>query len=129
MTLSNTLSVYRNLLKYAQSLPKTSRNDTISKIKQQFRANASETSPEKLNELLQHANSSLGYLKIVTPRKMKDQQGHTTIVFGSNSNEPKSSKAVSNWTGKNMDPDSVKRHFNSLNRAGFKNNTDAKGFF
>ena len=76
------------------------------------------------------ANSALGYLKIVTPKSShgKKQEGKTTVTFGE-SKYTDNGKAVSNWTGKNMDPDSVKRHQNTLKRAGFKNNSDAKGFF
>jgi hypothetical protein len=38
-------------------------------------------------------------------------------------------RVVSNWDGKNMDPCMVKRHNVSLKRAGFVNNTHAKGIF
>jgi hypothetical protein len=38
-------------------------------------------------------------------------------------------RVVSNWSGKNMDPDSIKRHKQQLNRAGFVNNGHAKGVF
>ena len=33
----------------------------------------------------------------------------------------------SNWSGNNLDPDSVTRHRNSLTRAGFRDNNHAKG--
>jgi len=38
-------------------------------------------------------------------------------------------KAVSNWDGKNLDPEAVQRHRQQLRRAGFENNAHAKGFF
>ena len=38
-------------------------------------------------------------------------------------------KVVSNWDGKNLDPDSVRTHKKLLNRAGFVNNAHAKGVF
>lgn len=38
-------------------------------------------------------------------------------------------KAVSNWNGSNMDPDSVARHKSQLSRMGFRDNAHAKGFF
>jgi hypothetical protein len=34
-----------------------------------------------------------------------------------------------NWDGKNLDPDSVRRHKQQLKRAGFVNNLHAKGIF
>ena len=32
-----------------------------------------------------------------------------------------------NWNGSNLDPDSVRRHYQGLKRAGFRDNTHAKG--
>lgn len=119
------------MLKLARQLPTVSKKDTITKIRQEFRKNATESDPELIKKLLHQANSSLSYLKIVTPRNtIKDQTGHTRIIFKNSSDAGISgSKAVSNWTGKNLDPDAVKRHYNGLKRAGFRNNSDAKGNF
>jgi len=36
---------------------------------------------------------------------------------------------TTNWDGNNMDPCSMKRHFGGLKRAGFQNNSHAKGMF
>lgn len=129
MTLSPTLNLYKNLLKLAKNLPAASRQESIAKIQAEFRRNTAESDPEQVQKLIKHAESSLGYLKIVTPRTTSNSQsGHTKIVFGSADNKS-TQKAVSNWTGKNMDPDAVKRHYQGLKRAGYKNNSDAKGFF
>jgi hypothetical protein len=49
------------------------------------------------------------------------------MTFGSE--VQKQSKAYSNWNGKNMDPDSLKKHNQLLNRAGFRDNNHAKGIF
>jgi hypothetical protein len=38
-------------------------------------------------------------------------------------------RVMSNWDGKNLDPDSVKRHNHHLKRLGFRNNQHAKGIF
>lgn len=71
--------------------------------------------------------SNQGYLKIITPKAHNEtRSGKTTIVYGEVRME---SKPMSNWTGKNLDPDSVKKHYNNLNRAGFRGNRDAKGIF
>ena len=128
MGLSNTLVLYRNLLKYARTLPIAKRESGLLQIKEGFRAGQDASDPSKIQEMLTKANSTLGYLKIITPRSPKDHQqaGRTRTFFG---DDVKRSRAVSNWTGSNMDPDSVRRHENSLKRAGFKNNADMKGFF
>lgn len=103
----------------AMRLPGPKRAESLAKIREEFRRNASEHDSTRIEELLKHANSTLGYLKIVTPKRVTEQAGRTTIVFGDPS---RPTKAVSNWTGSNMDPDSVSRHFQSLKRAGFSNN-------
>ena len=83
--------------------------------------------------MINKANSSLGYLKIITPKKRTIQDisnnGITKITFGKQIENESKSKPISNWSGSNMDPDSMKRHYNSLNRAGFKDNKQAKGIF
>jgi hypothetical protein len=38
-------------------------------------------------------------------------------------------RVVSNWNGKNLDPESVSRHRKQLHRSGFVNNSHAKGIF
>lgn len=127
---SNVLSAYKNMLRLARCLSEPKRTSSIVEIRQQFRANK-EIPSHEIEKLLVKANSSLGYLKIISPRgrvsAAGNQTGVTKIVFGTTGSVVK--KAVSNWTGSNMDPDSVKRHQSILKRAGFKNNSDAKGFF
>ena len=44
------------------------------------------------------------------------------------SNGP-SFKPVTNWTGSNINPDSLARHNASLKRMGFRDNAHAKGIF
>jgi hypothetical protein len=132
-TIKNVLHVYKNLLKMCQSLPTAhnKRSDTIKTIKKEFRLYKNETNIETINELLVKANSSLGYLKIITPknRTFSKQTEHFNIKFGDKDNSP-SRKAVSNWHGSNMDPDQVKRHYNGLKRAGFTDNASVnKGLF
>jgi hypothetical protein len=126
---SNTLSVYRNLLKLAKALPLNQRKGSITQIQESFRNSRNASDPKEIQTLLEKANSTLGYLKIVTPRSAQGvaQVGRTKTVFGDS--KIKTGRAVSNWTGSNMDPDSVKRHNQSLKRAGFKNNADMKGIF
>ncbi|RYG68729.1 LYR motif-containing protein [archaeon] len=97
MVLSPTLSMYKSLLKFARRLPKDKRADSIDRIRNEFRQHSNVHDAKRIEELLKHAQSTLGYLKIVTPRRSYEQQGVTKVVFGDLS-APK--KAVSNWTGK-----------------------------
>ncbi len=74
----------------------------------------------------------LGFIKIVTRREVRDdtfQKGRQTFVYGSTQNgQPTSSrKPLSNWSGNNLDPDSVSMHKQTLNRAGFSNHDQVLG--
>ncbi len=124
----NVLNSYKNMLKLCKKLPTSKQSDIRKQIQHAFRSNSNETSSTKINELVAKAQSSLGYLKIITPKSTPNGEGYTKIVFNSNqSTKSGGSKAVSNWTGKNLDPDSVKRHYDTLKRIGYKNNQDPKG--
>lgn len=97
----------------------------------------------RIQKLLESARNSLGYLRMVTPRRpdrgsseSSDGGGRYRIVYKDGQavvdgeNEPMAGrKAVSNWHGGNLDPDSVTRHKSQLSRMGFRDNAHAKGFF
>ena len=124
------LGMYRRLLKLANSSSSVkAKAEFLIKIKDGFRSNRNESDPEKIEQLLSSAQSTLGYLKMVTPRTRKIGSPETTKISFGQSSQTSGRKATSNWTGSNMDPDSVKRHQHSLNRAGFRNNAHAKGLF
>ena len=129
---NNVLSMYRRMLILCRSLPEPQRSENISKIRNEFKTGSEIMDTEKIQELIKKANSTMGYLKIITPRSSRRkedvQQGITKIVYGTG-DDKMGTKAVTNWHGGNMDPDSVKRHYQGLKRAGFRNNTDAKGIF
>jgi hypothetical protein len=124
----NVLRMYKNMLKLAKSLPPEKKASAITTIRQEFRSHSQEDNNEVVHKLLKKAESSLGYMKIISPHIKAKQSGVTTIRFSSEEGKV-TSKAYSNWTGSNMDPDSVKRHYNSLKRAGFQDNSHAKGIF
>jgi hypothetical protein len=81
-------------------LPTAKREQSIRTIKGDFRSNLNESDPIRVMEMLVKANSTLGYLKIVTPKISKNQQGSTTMVFGTVDGVTKTSKPVTNWTGR-----------------------------
>ena len=126
---SNVIGVYRRMLRLSRTMtPEAKRIEAMTMIRKEFRTHKEENSEERISELLAKANSSLGYLKIVSPKtsdKSNKQSGQTRIVFGSGGE--KGQKAVSNWTGSNQDPDQVKRHYNGLKRAGFTDNRSVVG--
>eukprot|EP01035_Chromulina_nebulosa_P036096 gene36096-48584_t len=125
---SHVVHIYRHLLKTSKYLPsKEKRADARLKIREGFKSNLNVEDQTVVQELLSKATSSLGYMKMITPKKFNEgQSGFTKIVFG---DATRPTRAVTNWTGSNMDPDSVKRHHASLRRARFKGNADAKGIF
>jgi len=135
MTNQHVKHCYKNLLRVCKALPALEREKTLSQIRIAFKTNSTEKDPNVIKDLLSKAASSLSYLKIITPktsRGVTQSEGVTKLVFPSSSSTSSSTlgegkKALSNWHGKNLDPDSVKRHYQGLKRAGFKNNADVKG--
>lgn len=122
------LRMYKNLLRICKDLPKDKKYSTINQIRNEFIRNKNESNAKINESLLTKAASSLGYLKMITPKTSMKGQGVTSIIFSSDgSSKTPVIKAVSNWHGKNMDPDAVKRHYDGLKRAGFKNNSHVKG--
>mmetsp|Transcript_5639 Transcript_5639/g.7003 ORF Transcript_5639/g.7003 Transcript_5639/m.7003 type:complete len:146 (-) Transcript_5639:227-664(-) len=137
--------LYRHLLHLSNKLPNSStRLDAVQLVKNRFREHRNETCETQLKTLFEEGNSRLGYLKMLTPRSAQrgnfgDGSSKTYYFKGEKidiSGKNKDSKIGtqekarwSNWTGSNLDPDSVARHQHTLGRAGFKNNSHAKGFF
>jgi len=102
----------------------------------------------RVSKLLEQASSTLGYLKMVTPKRRigatanassgdggegRATGGRTYLVYkdgeGRVTEEAarRDKLAYSNWDGSNMDPDNVRRHQHQLSRMGFRNNRHAKG--
>ena len=150
MSKVNVLSTYRSLLRLIASIPDAKqKNDFFSQIRLSFRANATETDREKIQSLLQIAGEKVAYLRIITPKRRRGRtededtllasskrwiytkDGVEEVGLNEKSGTPNRSngQVVSNWDGKNLDPCARKRHFQSLERAGFKNNLHAKGLF
>jgi hypothetical protein len=73
------------------------------RLREGFRKNANEIDPEKIAAALKAANSSIGYVKMMTPKHMQrgtgteSKDGITRIVIGDNAN--KGRNPMSNWTG------------------------------
>lgn len=92
----NVLNLYRKMLKYAHRLSPKEREKNVTQIRTAFRAPVSE---DAVDEAIIKAQSTLGYLKIVTPKRMSDgQSGVTKTIFG-DATPNQGRKPVSNWTG------------------------------
>ncbi len=68
----------------------------------------------------------------MTRKEVRDdvfQKGRQTFVYGSTQNGQSTSsrKPLSNWSGNNLDPDSVSMHKETLKRAGFRNHDQVLG--
>ncbi|TDH69431.1 hypothetical protein CCR75_008953 [Bremia lactucae] len=66
--------LYKKLLRMAQNLPAPKRQSSIDQIRREFRCHENLTD-SKVSELIERAQSSLSYLKIITPRT----ESHTGI--------------------------------------------------
>lgn len=99
---ASVLHLYRQMLRYANRMPPEQRAKNQAMIRAGFREGRREGSDERVRELIEKAQSSLGYLKIVTPRRVSDgQTGVTRTIFGSaDASAANPRKAYSNWTGR-----------------------------
>lgn len=128
---SNILTAYRNMIKLAKTVePQSNSVKMLKMIRSQFRSEVS--GPEEVTKLLAKAQSNISYMKMITPKRRNEKdRGEESFTFerkGASKITPKS-RVHTNWTGSNLDPDSIARHHASLKRAGFRNNSHAKGGF
>ena len=150
------INTYRSLAKLVRRLPEKQQTGALKQLRDGYRQHADETSSEKIADLIQEAGKKIAFLRIVTPKDMwtttnnavvgeaaataaqeTKQSGVTRWVYRSSGEKDangkpimrKSSRVVSNFDGKNLDPCSVNRHNSQLKRMGFANNLHAKGLF
>lgn len=131
-------SAYRTLAQLIRRLPHQQRAGARNQLRGDFRKNAG-AAVETIPALLEVADKKIAFLRIITPKDQNRdgvQKGTSKFVYSDTGELDENGKArvvtkarVSNWTGSNMDPCSVKRHNVGLQRAGFQNNTHAKGMF
>lgn len=78
---SHVVHIYRHLLKTSKYLPsKEKRADARLKIREGFKSNLNVEDQTVVQELLSKATSSLGYMKMITPKKFNEgQSGFTKI--------------------------------------------------
>jgi hypothetical protein len=83
----------------------------------------------RIEEQFGKALNTLGFLRMTTPRSRYTHHKEPAVEPESKNRNGAlfNSKPLTNWTGSNLDPDSVRRHYQGLKRAGFRDNTHAKG--
>jgi hypothetical protein len=151
-------TVYRDLLHIVKQQPQqsqTQRSVNIAELRSSFRQPLADA--ETVESRIEQAHKRLSFLRIsnvkVKPRGSTSQGqqalGKGAALSGDGGRQrwvyrngerleadmatgtlrTASGRVVSSYDGTNLDPESVTRHKKSLRRAGFVNNTHAKGIF
>ncbi|GKY96163.1 hypothetical protein MPSEU_000576300 [Mayamaea pseudoterrestris] len=136
MTTQAVRKVYRELLRHAQH----SKNNTSSLTELRTKFRTPVTTDDTLEDRLKQAESRLAFLRMTSGRRRKvnsssNNTGKWIYKDGERLENVNGTlrdgqgRVVSNWSGSNLDPESMTTHRKQLNRMGFKNNAHAKGFF
>ncbi len=83
------LRVYKQLLSLGKLLPSHERQiDAYRQIRSEFRKNATECDPKKIQKLFEKAGSSISFMKMITPKvrsnmasRLQPQQGRLVEHF------------------------------------------------
>jgi len=136
---------YREMARLVQRLPSKQVDESYQELRHVFRKSLQEG--ESLDQRLKAADDRIAFLRMITPKERSINTSTTTTTSGNQRGgkwiykdgqrlertegtlRDSNGRVVSNWDGKNLDPDSVKRHNYQLKRAGFVNNAHAKGIF
>lgn len=125
---------YRSLARLIKKLPENQSEKGWNELRSSFRAPLGVE--ESLDTRFEEAEKRESFLRMITPKEKSSNQSGTWVYKDGKRLEghgatrlDANGKVVSNWDGKNLDPCSVKRHNQQLKRAGFVNNSHAKGYF
>lgn len=126
---------YREIARLVQRLPSKQVEASFQELQESFRRPLEGN--ESLDQRLKDADNRLSFLRMVTPKeRRKSGEGGTWVYkdgerleHSNGTLRDSNGRVVTNWDGKNLDPDHVKQHNYQLKRAGFVNNAHAKGFF
>ena len=127
---------YREVARLVQKLPSHQVDQSYKELRHVFRRPLEEG--ETLDQRIKAADDRMSFLRMITPKEQASRTGGTWVykdgerlehAGGGGTLRDSNGRVVSNWDGKNLDPDSVKRHKHLLKRAGFVNNAHAKGYF
>ncbi|GAX21343.1 hypothetical protein FisN_6Lh092 [Fistulifera solaris] len=129
-----TRQVYRELFHLTRQQP--SHHPLLQELREKFRRPLSEN--ETPEQRLREAESRLSFLRMKSTKSQQRgtlagrwvyRNGERLEADAEGTFRDSKGKVVSNWDGKNLDPESVKMHRQQLRRAGFVNNAHAKGLF
>ena len=134
-TAANVRKAYRDLYHILRQMPAKDQPKHLKELRTRFRQPIEPA--ESIEERLRKAHDRASFLRITTVKtKPRGESGRWIYKDGQRLESDAAGtlrdakgRVVSNWDGKNMDPDSVKRHKQQLHRAGFVNNQHAKGIF
>ena len=126
---------YRDLYHILRQMPVKERPKLHDELRTRFRQPLAAN--ETVQDRIRRATDRASFLRITTVKtKPRGESGRWIYKDGQRLQSDEAGtlrdgngRVVSNWDGKNLDPESVKRHRQQLNRAGFVNNSHAKGFF
>ncbi|KAL3934937.1 MAG: hypothetical protein SGARI_003173, partial [Bacillariaceae sp.] len=128
---------YRSLARLVNRLPEDKADESWKELRSAFRSPLA--AQETVDQRLKRADERITFLKMITPKPASQELGKGgrwvyrdgKVVKGASSGTKRdqNGKVISNWDGKNMDPENVKRHNQHLKRLGYRNNAHAKGIF
>ena len=104
------ISTYRSLARLVRQLPDKQQLGGWKELRDGYRKNAKETSPETISNLIEEAGKKIAFLRIVTPKKATNQIGVTRWVYRASGEKDtngratmrKTQQVVSNFDGKNL---------------------------
>lgn len=130
-------NTYRAFARLIENMPgaKLAHEKSLTELRSGFRRPLGAS--ESLEDRLKKAEDRIAFLRITTPKSRTDNRAGVyvqgkdgkMVEAGAGTSRDGNGRVLSNFDGKNIDPCQVKRHNVSLKRAGFVNNTHAKGVF
>jgi hypothetical protein len=133
----------------ARSLPEPKRTEVAQRVRTEFRAPVAAGGSEgisqaRLTELLEEAESKIGWIKIVTPKELRrgapqGQSGKSSFVMVDGQLQPRDGATgaaghtvVSAFGEGNIDPEALRRHQNLIKRqhfagGGLRRSQDGRG--
>lgn len=126
---------YRDLFHILRQMPAKQRPKLHDELRTSFRLPLAAN--ETVDDRIRKATDRASFLRITTAKtKPRGESGRWIYKDGERLESDAvgtlrdaKGRVVSNWDGKNLDPESVTRHRKQLHRAGFVNNSHAKGIF
>ncbi|CAI5712464.1 unnamed protein product [Peronospora destructor] len=112
--------LYKKLLRLAQSLPEPKRQTSLDQVRREFRNHGDLTDANEVAALIQRAQSSVDFLKIVTPRTESDSGVHRFIYRNGQRVNAAENKGQENARYKTQDMEGgLRRHHQLLRRQHF----------